>query len=157
MQIRHKILSFDQRIVERIISNKTVIYASNYGKDKSRNCAEFYFDKKSKTIALFLWLIVPSRKNKTIARMQIHTFDQYTSYFRYIPLKSGFIPEEALNNINIGHTFFSAPGNSFVKQQVFSGNGFRTVWALSDNTICLHHTEFLINKALQTWLERVSR
>jgi len=110
-KIRHQILSFDSRIEETVV-NKSIIYASKYGKDKIRQCAEFSFDKKSKKILLFLWLIIPTRQNKTIVRMQIDTMEEYLTYWRYIPLKSGSISWEKLVYLSLDHTFYSVRGNS---------------------------------------------
>ncbi|OUL34499.1 hypothetical protein BV372_13945 [Nostoc sp. T09] len=78
-KIRHQILSFDCRL-EEIVLNKSIIYASKYGKEKIRQCAELCFERKAKKIILFLWLIIPNRQNKTIARMQIDTAQEYLTY-----------------------------------------------------------------------------
>ena len=134
-EIRHQILSFDQRI-EEIIVNKSVVYASKYGKDKLRKCAEMCFDRKSKKIILFLWLIIPNRQNKNIVRMQIDTTDEYITYWRYAPVKEGSIAWEKFFK-----TFYSLPENKghFFKKEIF-----------------VDDIKYLVNQALKTWLERVS-
>ncbi|BDI18229.1 hypothetical protein ANSO36C_40310 [Nostoc cf. commune SO-36] len=135
-RIRHQILSFDHRL-EELIVNKSIIYASKYGKDKMRQCAELCFDRKSKKILLFLWLVIPSRQNKTIARMQIDPTEEYLTYRRYAPVKEGSIFWEKFFN----HIYYSVPENkgSFLKQGIF-----------------VDDIKFLVDKALQIWLERIN-
>ncbi|MEH2239534.1 recombinase RecB [Nostoc sp.] len=135
-KIRHQILSFDHRL-EELIVNKSIIYASKYGKDKMRQCMEFCFDRKSKKILLFLWLIIPNRQNKTIARMQIDTTEEYLTYWRYAPVKEGSIFWEKFFN----HIYYMVPGNkdSFFKEEVF-----------------VDDIKFLVDNALQIWLERIT-
>ncbi|MEH2348132.1 MAG: endonuclease NucS domain-containing protein [Nostoc sp.] len=170
-RIRHQILSFDHRLEEQIV-NKSIIYASKYGKDKMRQCAELCFDKKSKEILLFLWLIIPKRQNKTIVRMQIDTMDEYLTYWRYIPLKQGSISWDQLRYLSINHTFYSVPGNSknllylksfnsMVKElepdnitHVKSG---QLIFKKSANEeIIVDDIKHIINRALKVWLERIS-
>ncbi|MCC5607566.1 endonuclease NucS [Nostoc sp. CHAB 5834] len=135
-KIRHQILTFDHRIEETIV-NKSIIYASKYGKDKMRKCVEFCYDRKSKKILLFLWLIIPSRSNKTIARMQIDPTQEYLTYWRYAPVKEGSIFWEKFFN----HIFYTVSENkgSFFKQGIF-----------------VDDIKSLIDKALQIWLERIN-
>ena len=82
-----------------------------------RQCAEFCFDRKSKKILLFLWLIIPNRQNKTIARMQIDTTEEYLTYWRYAPVKEGSICWEKFFN----HIFYSVPQNKgrFFSKEIF--------------------------------------
>ncbi|BAZ51351.1 hypothetical protein NIES4103_40000 [Nostoc sp. NIES-4103] len=135
-EIRHLILSFDHRL-EEIIVNKSIIYASKYGKNKMRQCAELAFDRKSKKILLFLWLIIPNRQNKTIARMQIDTTEEYLTYWRYAPVKEGSICWEKFFN----RMFYTLPENkgSFFKEEIF-----------------VDDIKSLVDKALKIWLERVN-
>ncbi|MEH2108424.1 endonuclease NucS domain-containing protein [Nostoc sp.] len=134
--IRHQILSFDHRI-EEIIVNKSILYATKYGKDKMRVCAEFCYARKSKKMLLFLWLIIPSRQNKTIARMQIDPTEEYLTYRRYAPVKEGSIFWEKFFN----HIYYTVPENkgSFLKQGIF-----------------VDDIKSLVDKALQIWLERIN-
>jgi RecB family endonuclease NucS len=136
-KIRHQILTFDHRLEETIV-NKSIIYGSKYGKDKMRKCAEFCYDRKSKNILLFLWLIIPNRKNQNITRMQIDTTDEHLTYWRYIPVKEGSISWEKLINKT---RFYIVPGNEgwFFKEEVF-----------------VDDIKYLIDKALQIWLERIN-
>lgn len=135
--IRHQILTFDHRI-EEIILNKSIIYASKYGKVRMRKCAEFSYDRKSKNILIFLWLIIPSRKNQTITRMQIDTTDEHLTYWRYIPVKEGSISWEKLI---MNTRFYIVSGNEgwFFKEEVF-----------------VDDIKYLVDKALQIWLERIN-
>ncbi len=57
LKIREQILSFDKRIQE-ITETKSI----KYGRGKTKPCAEFCFERKSKKIVLFLWLPIPDRK-----------------------------------------------------------------------------------------------
>ncbi len=150
--IRNLILGFDNRI-EEIINNKSIIYGSKYGKDKMRCCAELGFDKKSKKILLFLWLIHPSRKNKTIMRMQIDTVNEYLDWWRYIPLKQGFISIEKLEKIGIDHTFFALEGNKIGTIDIIGGRSSKKILTLESDLI-LDYLENIVNEALQTWLKR---
>ncbi|WP_414528957.1 endonuclease NucS domain-containing protein [Nodularia chucula] len=144
-QIRQQILGFDHRI-EEIIVNKSIVYASRYGKDKLRQCAEFSFDRKSKKIILFLWLIIPNRQNKTIARMQVDTTEEYLTYSRYVPVKEkSILWEKFFNKI-----FYSVPKDS--------GRLFSELIHLGQvyNQIFVAETKNIVNQALQTWLERIN-
>ncbi|GAX34430.1 endonuclease NucS domain-containing protein [Nodularia sp. NIES-3585] len=144
-QIRQEILSFDHRI-EEIIVNKSIVYASRYGKDKLRQCAEFSFDRKSKKIILFLWLIIPDRKNKTIVRMQVDTTEEYLTYSRYAPVKEkSILWEKFFNKI-----FYSVPKHS--------GRLFSELIHLGQvyNQIFVDETKNIVNRALKTWLERIN-
>ncbi|MDZ8066403.1 MAG: endonuclease NucS [Nostoc sp. DedQUE08] len=136
-KIRHQILAFDHRLEETIV-NKSIIYASKYGKDKMRRCAEFCYDRKSKNVLLFLWLIIPNRKNQTITRMQIDTTEEHLTYWRYIPVKEGSISwEKLINNTR----FYIVPGNKgwFFNEEVF-----------------VDDIKSIVDKALQIWLERIN-
>lgn len=144
-QIRQQILSFDQRI-EELVVNKSIVYASKYGKDKLRQCAEFSFDRKSKKIILFLWLVIPNRKNNTIARMQVDTTEEYLTYSRYAPVQSGSILWEKFFN----KIFYSVPEHS--------GRLFSEVKYLGRvyNRIFVDETKNIVNRALKLWLERIN-
>lgn len=115
------------------------VYASKYGKDKLRQCAEFSFDRKSKKIILFLWLIIPNRKNNTIARMQIDTIDEYLTYWRYAPVKSGTILWDKFFN----KQFYIVTKYSDIIVQF---------WGKEYN---IEQTENIVERALKTWLERI--
>lgn len=170
-KIRHQILSFDGRL-EEIVFNKSIIYASKYGKDKIRQCAELCFDKKSKKILLFLWLMIPNRQNKTIVRMQIDAMDEYLTYWRYIPLKQGSISWDKLVYLSIDYTFYSVPGNSknFLHFKSFNSivkeldpdnithvKGGQLISKQSANEeIIVDDIKHIINQALQIWLERMN-
>ncbi|MEH2213960.1 endonuclease NucS domain-containing protein [Nostoc sp.] len=172
-KIRHQILTFDRRLEETVV-NKSIIYASKYGKEKIRPCAELCFDRKSKKILLFLWLIIPNRQNKTIVRMQIDTIatDEYLTYWRYIPLKEGIISWEKLSYLSIDYTFYSVPGNSknllyfknfnsMVKElepdNITHIKGGQLIFKKSANDeIIVDDIKHIINRSLKIWLERIS-
>ncbi|MBD2595955.1 hypothetical protein H6G74_16705 [Nostoc spongiaeforme FACHB-130] len=156
-----------------MIVNKSVIYASKYGKDKIRQCAELCFDKKSRKILLFLWLMIPSRQNKTIARMQIDTLDDYLTYWRYIPLKEGSISREKLSYLSIDYTFYSVPGNSqnflsfarngnsmfrkLDKDNITHLKSRRLIFKESANgEIVVDSIQHIVNQALTIWLDKIS-
>jgi RecB family endonuclease NucS len=139
-KIRNKILGFDQRI-EEIVIERSIVYASRYGKDKLRYCVEFRFDQRAKKILLFCWLLLPNRKNKTIIRMQIDTSYEYAAFWRVIPLATGAISQKSLKEKHI-HRFFSSEGNLYLS-------------VIEDNGVPGHMD--LIDQVLQIWLERVSR
>jgi hypothetical protein len=98
-----------------------------------RQCAEFSFDRKSKKIILFLWLIIPNRKNKTIARMQFDTKDGYLTYHRYIPVKEGSILWEKIYRY-------------YVVSEIENGK----------HKISIDETKNMVNRALKIWLERIN-
>ncbi|MCF4968428.1 endonuclease NucS domain-containing protein [Nostoc sp. CMAA1605] len=171
-KIRHQILSFDSRIEEMIV-NKSILYASKYGKNKIKQCAELCFDRKSKKILLFLWLTIPNRKNQTIVRMQIDTMNDYLTYWRYIPLKEGSISCKKLSFLSINYTFYSVPGNS-QNFLYFNGNGNSMIRELdtnnithlkggelifkesADGEIIVDSIKHIVNQALTIWLERIN-
>ncbi len=78
LQIREKILRFDQRIQE-IVENTSIFY----GKSKNRPCAEFKVNSKNQYFTLFLWL--PHPKKRSISRIVIYTEDWLVvNSFRYV-------------------------------------------------------------------------
>jgi hypothetical protein len=102
-----------------------------------RKCAEFCYNRKSKNILLFLWLIIPNRQNRTIARMQIDPTQEYLTYQRYAPVKEGSIFWEKFFN-RIYYTVSENKG-SFFKEEVF-----------------VDDIKYLVDEALQIWLERIN-
>jgi len=70
LKVREQILSFDKRIQE-VTETKSI----KYGRGKTKPCAEFYFERKSKKIVLFLWLPIPGRKRQAVGRMQVGITD----------------------------------------------------------------------------------
>jgi RecB family endonuclease NucS len=134
LKIRYQILSFDERI-EEVVINRNIFYVSKYGKDnlKMRYCAEFRFEQKFKKILFFLWLIIPSRSNKTIARMQIDARNEYTVFERYIPLKEGRISHEKFQKWTFPYRYYYRTGEE------------------------AHYIKSLVDEALQTWRGRLSR
>ena len=154
--IRYKILSFDKRIEEIVIS-RSIIYASSYGKNKMRNCAEFRFDQRAKKILFFLWLAIPNRKNKTIVRMQIDTLYEYSAYWRKIPLKDGTLSQKKLDNMILGHSYYSFEDNIYTNG-IFGHSMLKYMTVSSSiESLSADYTGNIINEALQTWLERFSR
>ncbi|MCX5982924.1 endonuclease NucS domain-containing protein [Anabaena sp. AL93] len=146
-QIRQQILSFDQRI-EEIIVNKSIVYASKYGKDKLRRCAEFSFDRKSKKIILFLWLTMHHRKNKTIVRMQLDTTEEYLTYKAYIPMKE---KSTSWSNKEVGgHGCYVVSENSgrLFSETIHLGRVYHQTF--------VDETKNLVNEALKIWLKRIN-
>lgn len=155
-KIRHQILSFDSRMEEMVV-NKRIVYASKYGKDKIRQCAELFFDRKSKKIILFLWLIIPNRQNQTIARMQIDTTQEYLMYWRYAPIKEGNIAWG-----NFYRMFYNVTRSNQSYHGIVTENNRSFYCVRGDNGTWLKQEIFgenikdIVNEALKLWLERVS-
>ncbi|WP_190872911.1 endonuclease NucS domain-containing protein [Aulosira sp. FACHB-615] len=156
-KIRNQILSFDYRIEEMIV-NKSIIYASKYGRNKLRQCAELFFDRKSKKIILFLWLIIPNRQNQTIARMQINTTQEYLMYWRYAPIKEGIIVWEKFFN----RIFYNVTRSNQNYHGIVTENNRSFYCVRGDNGTWVKEEIFgenikdIVNEALKVWLEKVS-
>ncbi|OUL19066.1 hypothetical protein BV378_34010 [Nostoc sp. RF31YmG] len=154
-KIRHQILSFDGRL-EEIVLNKSIIYASRYGKDKIRQCAELSFDRKSKKILLFFWLIIPNRQTKTIARMQINTLQEYLAYWRYAPVKEGIIVwtkfYRGYYSVTNNHRAFGIVTEN--NRSFYCVRGDNGIWLKEE--IFGENINIIINQALKIWLERIS-
>ncbi len=80
LRIRHKLISFDQRMLE-ITTAKSI----QYGRGKSKLCAEFYFDKKQNDLVLFLWLPLWRHTKPAIGRHRIWTDWKTVLYIAHIP------------------------------------------------------------------------
>jgi RecB family endonuclease NucS len=120
LKIRSKMLNFDKRMQE-ILDARSI----KYGKGKSKLCAELCFERKSKKVALFLWLNIPNRRKQATGRMQVHTDWVVYSQFSHVP--EGFYDERKHG------TFRLMQGDEWVYD----------------------HVDVLIDKALETWQNRL--
>jgi len=87
LRIREKILKFDRRIQE--ITDAGSI---NYGRGKSKPCAELRFDRQRNSPALFLWMPLVSsgwKKRKFVARMRVWSDWQSVSNIGHVPKALG--------------------------------------------------------------------
>lgn len=96
LKLRHKILSFDRRMQE-ITTAKSI----QYGRGKTKLCAEVYFDKKQCELVLFLWLPLWRYQRKpAIGRHRIWTDWKKVLYFAHVPEGLGKVkPQEEWNRI----------------------------------------------------------
>lgn len=78
LKVREQIISFDKRIQE-VTETKKI----KYGRGKTKLCAEFCFERKSKKIVLFLWLPIPDRKRQAVGRMQVGITDDCEGYWAW--------------------------------------------------------------------------
>lgn len=90
LRIRHKLISFDQRMQETVTAKSI-----QYGRGKSKLCAEFYFDKKQGNLVLFLWLPLWRHTKPSIGRHRIWTDWKTVSYYAHIPEGLGRARSEA--------------------------------------------------------------
>lgn len=124
LKIREQILSFDKRIQE-VTENKSI----KYGRGKTKQCAEFWFERKSKKIVLFLWLPIPNRKRQAVGRMQVGITGDCDGYWAI-----GHQPD-GIGKMEIGemHLYFLMEENERV-----SG-----------------YLDEIVDEALATWLKRL--
>ena len=80
LMIRHKLISFDERMLETATAKLI-----QYGRGKSKLCAEFYFDKKQGDLVLFLWLPLWRHLKPAIGRHRIWTDWKTVLYIAHIP------------------------------------------------------------------------
>lgn len=124
LKVREQILSFDKRIQE-VSETKSI----KYGRGKTKPCAEFCFERKSKKIILFLWLPLPDRKRQALGRMQIGITDDCEGYWGW------------------GHQ-----PNGIGKMEV----GKMTFYHLTqDNKWIAGYLDEIVDEALETWVKRV--
>ena len=167
LKIRDSILTFDDRLNE-ISEDKSIFYGVQYGQNKIRSCAEFRFDRYSKKVLFFLWLIDRGLKNEPVTRMQIDTINDYKDFCRLIVLKEKAISFKKLNDFGIGHKFYSynyqegevrvtittpqvAPGYNWMFRDK-NKNEWGTLSLFSVQPI-----ELIIEDALTTWRKRMPR
>lgn len=69
LRMREKILLYDKRMQETIIAKKSI----NYGRGKTKPCAELVFQRKTHKPVLFLWLPLANvwRENRPLGRYRI--------------------------------------------------------------------------------------
>ena len=81
LKMRDKILLFDKRMKE-VIDSKRI----NYGRGKTKICAELCFDKKSHKVVLFLRLPLVNgwREKKPLGRMRIWTDGKTVSHVGHV-------------------------------------------------------------------------
>lgn len=80
LRLRHKILMFDRRMQET-----TTAKSIQYGRGKTKLCAELYFDKKQCELVLFLWIPLWRYRNKSaIGRHRIWTDWTKVLYFGHV-------------------------------------------------------------------------
>lgn len=80
LNLRRTILSFDQRIKE-VTTAKSI----QYGRGRTKLCAELYFDKKQCELVLFLWIPLWNYRKITIGRHRIWTDWTKVLYFGHVP------------------------------------------------------------------------
>jgi RecB family endonuclease NucS len=84
IKMRERILSFDERIKEKIEGKNTIKY-----KGKSQLVAELYFQKKTLELVIFLWLPIPSSlfgdKKEVIGRVRLWIDGTSVSHVGHIP------------------------------------------------------------------------
>lgn len=80
LNLRHTILSFDQRMKE-VTTAKSI----QYGRGRTKLCAELYFDKKQCELVLFLWIPLWNYRKITIGRHRIWTDWTKVLYFGHVP------------------------------------------------------------------------
>ncbi|MCC5622759.1 endonuclease NucS domain-containing protein [Nostoc sp. CHAB 5715] len=156
LRIRKKILGFDKRIQEIVKPNSI-----EYGKGKSKLCAEFYFGSNLSGYQgrphLFLRLPEPEPYyRQSTLRMYIFTEKDWTIFSRMVTYRKGFI-----SNKNRANNVYEYP--SFIKTiKRYTKGELRDARSLicyeKYEKLILSGTnslELLVNIALETWLNRL--
>lgn len=124
LKVREKIISFDKRIQE-VSETKSI----KYGRGKTKPCAEFCFEKKSKKIVLFLWLPIPNRKRQAVGRMQVGITDDCEGYWGW-----GHQPD-GIGKMEVGKMSF--------------------YHLTQDNKWIAGYLDEIVDEALETWIRRL--
>jgi hypothetical protein len=125
LKVREQILSFDKRIQE-VTETKSI----KYGRGKTKPCAEFCFERKSKKIILFLWLPIPARKRQAVGRMQVGITDDCEGFWGWGHQPTGIGKMEEYGEMNS--------------------------WGLKQgNEWITGYLDDLVQEALETWIRRV--
>ncbi len=124
LKVREQILSFDKRMQE-VTETKSI----KYGRGKTKPCAEFCFERKSKKIVLFLWLPIPNRKRHAVGRMQIGITDDYKGYWGW-----GHQPD-GIGKMEVGRMNF--------------------YHLTQDDKWIAGYLDEIVDEALETWIRRL--
>ena len=88
VEMRAKILSFDDKITEEVLGKNTI----RYGRGKSRPIAEIYFQRKTSRPIVFLWLPIPTptslfplQTRVLIGRMRLWSDESGITHVGHIP------------------------------------------------------------------------
>lgn len=125
LKVREQILSFDKRIQE-VTETKSI----KYGKGKTKLCAEFCFERKSKKIVLFLWLPIPDHKRQAVGRMQIGMTDDCEGFWAWGHQPNGIGKMEEVGKMSLYHF-------------------------TQENEWITGYLDEMVNEALETWLKRL--
>jgi RecB family endonuclease NucS len=148
IQLREKILSFDERIQEEITSQNTILYS----KSKNKPIAEICYHKIKSQIVVFLWLPTPtSRRKEVIGRIRLWLNGEIVTYVGHIPEGMGKmkLPSEWL-----AMPKEKRPGNYYHnKYSPFGGKIYKKFLQNSDTDIIT--LDLLADLALTKWLARI--
>jgi len=140
LKIRGQMLNFHSRMQE-ITESKSI----KYGAGKSKPCAEFCFNNKLKKPILFLWLPLPTaRQREAIGRMRVWTDGNTVSHVGHVP--KGF------GRMKTRSEWDAVPVESRPKHMYMSGS--------SKSFFPVPRSENLgevVDLALQKWLEKISK
>ncbi|MBD2527591.1 endonuclease NucS domain-containing protein [Nostoc sp. FACHB-133] len=146
LKLREKILSFDERIKEKIEGRNNI----RYGKGKSKPVAELCYQRASHKPVLFLWLPTPnSRQKEVIGRLRLWLEGEIVTHLGHVPegfgrmkLQSEWdaIPREK----RPGNLYWSLSHKSFMPVPI--SQGYNDV----SNSL-----ESLADLALTKWLTRI--
>lgn len=108
LRLRAKLLTFDDRMQETVTAKSI-----KYGKGEGKPCAEFYLERKKRSLILILWLVDPSSLNRlAISRMRLWTKQWETaSYFAYA--------KEGLGKAKLEEEWQSIPKEKWPRQHLY--------------------------------------
>ncbi|MDL5050448.1 endonuclease NucS [Oscillatoria amoena NRMC-F 0135] len=151
LKMRDQILLFDGRIQE-ISENKKSI---QYGKGKSRICAEFCWERKTQKPILFLWLPLPGlRQQEQIGRLRIWTDGKIVSYVGHVPDGLGKMkPMSEWEKIPLSQRPKFLMGSlSYKSHTPIEAEGYLRHKQLEMTSVSL---ESFVNLALEKWRQRL--
>lgn len=148
IQLREKILSFDERIQEEIEGTNTI----RYSRGKSKPVAEICYQRIKSKLAVFLWLPTPtSRRKEVIGRIRLWLNGQIVPNVGHIPEGMGKMKLESEWNAMPRE---KRPGNYYHQKYLPLHAGIYNNF-LQQNFQSPVLLEALVDLALTKWLARI--
>jgi RecB family endonuclease NucS len=148
INLREKILSFDERIKEEIEGRSAI----RYGKGKSKPLAEIYYQKTKSKLIVFLWLPTPtSWRKEVIGRIRLWLNG-------FIVTDVGHVPE-GMGKMKLQSEWDAMPrekrpGN-YYHNKYLACNAIVYSKYLQPNLENVVSLESLVDLALAKWLQRI--
>ena len=158
LKIRHKILSFDNRMQEVVEANSI-----DYGKGKSYPCAEIYLakSKDGSNCRPYLFLRLPSpdpSQKPAIWRMCVSNDEDWNTFSQIDYCPRAFISSKGRGSLFYGYSLFLEVMERRFKEKQKTENflicyqNYETLITSKSNSI-----DLLIDIALKAWLSRLAK